>query len=50
MIYIVIGTSFSLAVVVFFTVAGILEYKDNERELRKKPKKYNPKAGWYAYC
>lgn len=51
MIYIIIGTSFGLSALVFFTVAGILNYKENEKELRKKAqKKYNPKAGWYAYC
>lgn len=51
MIYIVLGISFSLAALVFFTVAGILAYKENESELRKKAqKKYNPKSGWYAYC
>lgn len=51
MIYIVLGISFGLSALVFFTVAGILAYKENESELRKKsPKKYNPKAGWYAYC
>ena len=51
MIYIVLGTSFGLSALVLFTVAGILEYRENERELRKKAqKKYNPKASWYLYC
>lgn len=51
MIGIVLGISFGMAALVFFTVAGILEYKENESELRKKDqKKYNPKSGFYAYC
>lgn len=42
---------FITAIATSGAIGYFLAYLKNERELGKKSqRKYNPKAGWYAYC
>lgn len=39
-----------MAVATSGAIGYFLAYIKNEKELRRNPKKYNPKSGWYIFC
>lgn len=41
---------FIMAIVTSGAIGYFLAYLKNEKENKKSNNKYNPKAGWYAYC